>query len=210
MPKDNPKILLVEDEPDVCSSIQSYLGRRGFLISTTASGREALSLIPISKPDIIILDFTLEDLDGREVLRRLRLDDKETKVIVITGQLLPEEEIEKIVALGVCEYFHKPVSLEKLEGVINKILGRTAVYPTIKIKSKAKKQAQSSSVAHKLSNLLGVIRNKCENFTLNIKDGIYDDKSQEELVKMSVDIMTDVMETVDKATKVIDKIKKEK
>jgi len=208
MPKDNPKILLVEDEPDVCSSIQSYLGRRGLVISTTVSGKDALSLIPISKPDIIILDFTLEDLDGREVLKRLRADDKETKVIVITGQLLPPEEIDKILALGVSEYFHKPVSLERLAGVINKILGREDSYPRIKTKSRAKK-TPDSSVAHKLSNLLGIIRNRCENFTLNIKDGIYSDKSQEELVEMSAQIMRDVMETVDEAAKVVEKIKEE-
>lgn len=207
MSKDNPKILLVEDEPDVCSSIQSYLGRRGFLISTTASGSEALSLIPIAKPDIVILDLFLEELDGREVLKRLRAADKQTKVIVMTGQLLPPEEIDRIVALGVSEYFYKPVSLENLESVIYKILGRLDSHPIVKIKKSPQSQIPISSVAHKLSNLLGIIRNKCENFTLNIKDGIYDDKSQEELVKMSVDVMAKVMETVDDATKIIEKIK---
>lgn len=207
MPTDNPKILLVEDEPDVCGSIHSYLGRRGFSISTTASGKDALSLIPICKPDIIILDFTLEDLDGREVLKKLRATDKETRVIVITGQLLPPEEVDRIVALGVSEYFHKPVSLEQLANFINKIFGREDdSYPTIKTKARISKPLDSS-VAHKLSNLLGIIRNRCENFTLNIKDGIYSDKSQEELVKMSVDIMQDVMETVDEATKAVEKMK---
>lgn len=208
MSGNNPKILLAEDEPDVCSSIQSYLGRRGFVISMTASGKDALSLIPISKPDIVILDFTLEELDGREVLKSLRATDQETKVIVITGQMLPTEEIEEILALGISEYFHKPVPLEKLVGVINKILGREDFYPTIKTKGRTKKTS-GSSVVHELSNLLGIIRNRCENFTLNIKDGIYNDKSQEELVKLSVDIMNDVMEKVDEAVKVVEKIEEE-
>lgn len=209
MQKDHPKILLVEDEPDVCSAIQAYLGRRGFVISTTASGQEALSLIPIARPDMIILDFTLEDLDGREVLKRLRANDRETKVIVITGQLLPGEEIERIRTLGVCEYFHKPVSLEKLEGVINKILNRAVSQPTLKIKKKAGKPFSGSGAAHKLSNLLGAIRNRCEIFTLNIKDGIYADKTSVELVTMSTEIMTDIMKTVDQAAKVIEKTKEE-
>lgn len=208
MPQNNPKILLVEDEPDVCSSIQSYLGRRGFMISTTASGKDALSLIPISRPDIVILDFTLEELDGREVLKSLRAADQETKVIVITGQLLPPEDVDKIIALGVSGYFHKPVSLEQLAGVINKILGREDSYPATKMKSRITKTLDTS-VAHKLSNLLGIIRNRCENFTLNIKDGIYNDKSPEELVEVSVDIMNDVMEKVDEAVKVVEKIKEE-
>ena len=96
MSKIQPKILIVEDEPDIAGTLQSYLGRRGFQVSTTASGLEALLLIEISKPDVVILDFSLNDLSGQDVLKRLREKDQQTRVIVITGQMLPEEEIARI------------------------------------------------------------------------------------------------------------------
>ncbi len=61
MSKEQPKILVVEDEPDVCNSFQSYFGRRGFLVSTTPSGTEALTIIKSSQPDLVILDLKLAD-----------------------------------------------------------------------------------------------------------------------------------------------------
>ncbi len=216
MTKLHPKILLVEDEPDVCSSLQSYFGRRGYQVSTTASGTEALTLIKVSKPDVVILDFALNDLNGQEVLRRLRQHDKKTKVIVLTGQMLPRPEIERIQSLGIVAYLTKPVILEKLAELVSQATGGIVtpeapkVVKTTKTLARAGAQEEDDTrraIVHKLSNLLGIIRNKCENFTLNLDDGVYKDKSQEELVKMSVDIMTDIVETVDQATSVVEKIK---
>lgn len=212
MRKEPPRILVVEDEPDVCSYIQSYLGRRGYLISTTSSGSEALSIIEIIKPEVVILDFLLNDLDGREVLKRLREHDKKTKVIVVTGQQFPRQEVKKIYSLGISEYLVKPLLLDKLEHIIQQVIGGGFTSQIVFPKKVAKREtkASASSIVHKLSNLLGIIRNKCENFTSNIEDGIYKDKPNKELVDMSVEIMSDIMDTVDRASEVVDTIKRKK
>ena len=211
MTKIQPKILVVEDEPDVCNSLQSYFGRRGFLVSTTPSGTEALSIIKTSKPDIVLLDLKLaeeNDLNGVEVLKRLREHDKETKVIIITGQLFKDEEIEKIRSLGISEYLHKPIELEKLQSLLESILGRK--FPSeapVKItKPTGPEDISLSSIAHELSNLLGIIRNKCENFTLDLEEGIYKDKSDKELLRMAVEIMNIIITTVDRAAQAVEKI----
>ncbi len=207
------KLLVVDDEPDICTTVQRYFGKRGFIISTTGSGREALSMIKASAPDLVLLDITLNDLNGIDVLKNLREYDKETKVVIITGQMYPPEEVEQIVQLGVSGYEHKPLILEDLERLVNQVTGHKSVGPRLIETKRAPVKAEKDSsgvIRHKLKNFLGIIRNKCENFTLNLRDGIYDDKSQEELVKMSVEIMTDIMETVDKSTEVVEEIRDNK
>jgi two-component system nitrogen regulation response regulator GlnG len=211
MSKDQPKILVVEDEPDVCDSFQSYFGRRGFLVSTTPSGSEALTIIKTSKPDIVILDLKLSDetdINGVDVLRTLRKNDKKTKVIVITGQMFNDKEIDKIRSLGISEYLHKPVGLEKLQKIIERVLDKKlpSKSPVKATKSKEPAEASLRSIVHELSNLLGIIRNKCENFTLDIEDGIHKDKSDKELLKMAVGIMNIVINTVERATQAVEKI----
>lgn len=216
MTDENLKILIVEDEPDICSRMQSYLGRRGFLVSTTSSGKEALSMIKVVKPDVVLLDLKLRDFDGREVIQALRQYDTQTKVIVITGQLLEPEEIETIHSLGISAYFHKPLSLEEMGKAIQEILGKKVSPPIISSKNQSLRPANATcqkslpSVVHELSNLLGVIRNRCENFTLNIKEGLYKDKTDKELVQMALEIMQGVEKTIDKAAKVVESIAKDK
>lgn len=207
--KDKIKLLVVDDELDICTAVQSYFGRRGFIVSTTGSGHEALSMIKTAKPDLVLLDITLNDLNGVEVLRKLREHDKETKIIIITGQMYPESQIQEIIELGVSGYENKPFVLGQIERLVCEAIGRKLPVPIIKIKKKRLKDVKVSKrdTVHKLSNLLGIIRNKCENFALNVEEGVYNDKSDEELVKMSVQIMKDIEDTVDRAMNVVDEIK---
>ena len=120
----NLKLLIVDDEKDICASAQAYFVKRGLNVSTAGSGLDALFVIPIFKPDVIILDLTLNDLNGVDVLRKLRENDRETKVIVITGNLYPQERIEEISALGVSAYLNKVrFGLAELEEIINRVTG---------------------------------------------------------------------------------------
>jgi len=212
MDKRRLKLLVVEDEPDVCTTTQAYFGKRGFLVSTTGSGLEALSMINASNPDIVLLDIALKDLSGLDVLRRLREYDKNTKVIIVTGQMYPDEQIQEVFKLGVSGYEHKPIILEEIERLVNQVVGRKPP-PAVVIAKKKKEvfeRIPKNSIVHKLTNFLGIIRNKCENFTLNIEEGIYKDKSAEELVKMSVSIMKDIEDTVDRSMEVVEQIKENK
>ncbi len=112
--KAQPKILVVDDEPDIIASFQSFFGRRGFLVSTAASGKDALDIIKISRPDLVFLDLTLPELTGKEVLKELRTFDKKTKVVIITGHALESEDEEEFRSLGISAYLNKPIVLEKL------------------------------------------------------------------------------------------------
>lgn len=205
-------MLVVEDEPDVCTTTQTYFGKRGFLVSTTGSGHEALSMINASKPDIVLLDIALNDLSGLDVLRRLREYDKNTKVIIVTGQMYPDEQIQEVFKLGVSGYERKPIILEEIECLVNQVVGYKPfpAIPESRTEIEVVEKIPRNFIVHKLTNFLGIIRNKCENFILNIEDGIYKDKSAEELVKMSVSLMKDIEETVDRSMKVVEQIKENK
>ena len=213
MSASQPKILIVEDEPDISSTLQSYLGRRGFQVSTTASGLEALSFIDIVKPDVVILDFALNDLNGREVLRQLREKDQQTQVVIITGQMLTDDEVDGVFNFGISSYFSKPVILEKLGRVVGDLTGRDVSAVPLQAPSSNKViQPEISffrSDIHKLINLLGIIRNKCENFVLSRDEGIYKEKSDCEMLAMCVEILREIPEAVDTALDAVERIRQE-
>ena len=211
MPKKSPRILVVDDEPDITATVQSYFGRRGFLVNTAASGKDALEIIKSSKPDLVFLDLTLPEMTGKEVLQKLREFDQKTKVIIITGHTLESErEDQEFRSLGIVAYLNKPLILEELARIAESVLGNkfsTKEAERYKFVRRAE-PLSVSEIAHRLKNLLGNMRNSCEVFLLNKKDGIYNDKSSEELEKMSEEIIRDVIKTVDQAMEVFDKEKK--
>lgn len=127
---------------------------------------------------------------------------------MITGQFLKEEETEEILALGVSEYLNKPILLEKLQNMLEVILGRKiSSEPSVQVcKPQESKDISLGPITHELSNLLGVIRNKCENFTLDIEDGISKNKSDKELLKTAVEIMNIIIVTVDRAAQAVERI----
>jgi len=206
MTKENPKILIVDDEVDITATFQSFLGRRGFMVNTTASGKDALEIIKVSKPDLIFLDLALHELSGQEVLKALREYDKGTKVVIITGHTLDsEQERERFLSLGADAYLNKPVSLKDLEKMVYSMLGGDFTQPFITSDEPIERRdALDSSLVHRLSNLLGIIKNKCENFTLSVEEGVYKTKTDQELINMSVDIMHDVINKVDQTMEVLE------
>lgn len=211
--KAQPKILVVDDEPDITASFQSFFGKRGFLVNTTASGKVALEVIKTSRPDLVFLDLILPEMSGKDVLQKLRKHDKETKVIIVTGHTLESEEEDKeFQSLGISAYLNKPIVLLELAKIVEAILDdKFSVKDFEKYKfTREKKLSSVSDIAHRLKNLLGNMRNQCEIFLLNKKDGIYHDTSDEELQRISDEIIADVIKTVDQAMEVFEGIKEEK
>lgn len=210
--KVQPKILVVDDEPDITASFQSFFGRRGFLVNTTASGKDALNIIKTSRPDLVFLDLTLSEMHGTEVLKELRQYDKRTKVIVVTGHTLESErEDQEFQSLGISAYLNKPINLERLLEIVESILGnKFSPKDFEKFKLIRQTEQSLSSVAHRLKNLLGNMRNQCEVFLLNKRDGIFNGKPEKEMEKMSDEIIEDVIKTVDQVMEVFEGIKEEK
>ncbi len=84
---------------------------------TAASGSEALKLIKESKPELILLDVRMDDMDGLQTLEEIKKIDKKIKVIMVTG-VDDAESMKKANDLGAKGYIHKPLILEELEKVV--------------------------------------------------------------------------------------------
>ena len=89
-----PSILVVEDEKNIARAVRDRLAKEGFEVSSVNSGREALSVLEQSLPDLIILDLLMPGMDGYEVVRRVRSDERTRAVKILLLTVLPEEEKE--------------------------------------------------------------------------------------------------------------------
>jgi DNA-binding response OmpR family regulator len=119
------RILVVEDDPDIAELVQRYLSKAGFTTERVASGREALDLIGVKLPDLLVLDLMLPHLDGLEICRRVRAHDKTAHIpiIMLTARA---DEAERIVGLeiGADDYLAKPFSPNELVARVRALLRR--------------------------------------------------------------------------------------
>jgi DNA-binding response OmpR family regulator len=121
---DVARILVVDDEPKIVQLVRDYLERAGFAVSTARDGTEALMRARQERPDLIVLDLGLPELDGLEVTRRLRRDSG-VPIIMLTAR---HEETDKVVGLelGADDYVTKPFSPRELEARVRAVLRRQA------------------------------------------------------------------------------------
>lgn len=107
------KILIVDDEVDIASSIQYVLRQEGFQTLLAHDGVKAMELAENEKPDLIILDLMMPGIDGYEVCRRVRSTDQKTPILMLTART---SEIDTVVGLelGANDYIPKPVRLREL------------------------------------------------------------------------------------------------
>ena len=111
------KILVVDDEPAVCSLLKEFLGKKGFNVVTASSGEEALEKFKKERPILILLDIKLPGMDGIMTLKRVREMDEKVGVIMITS--VEEQEVfEEAKKLGAYEYVVKPFDLDYLENCV--------------------------------------------------------------------------------------------
>ncbi len=191
------KILVVEDEFDVCSVLQSFFGKRGYDVSVTASGAEALRLIPALKPDLVLLDIILEELSGIDVLKKLRACDDQVKIVIMAGQLLEEEALRAVQAMGVVEYLQKPIVLSQLEAIVVKALDGKHGCLTGSVLALPADAGPLSVRMHKIVDLLGMIRVRCEGYVLDAEKGFYENNPPDHQRQASVEVMKDVVAKVD-------------
>ena len=118
------RVLLVEDDPSTSKSIELMLSSEGFNVYATDLGEEGLDLGKLYDYDIILLDLGLPDMNGYDVLKKLRLSDVSTPILILSGQSDLEDKV-KALGFGADDYVTKPFHKEELVARIHAIIRRS-------------------------------------------------------------------------------------
>jgi two-component system, OmpR family, response regulator len=118
------RLLIVEDEPNILELLAASLRFAGFGVNTAGNGTDAVAAVQRHRPDLIVLDVMLPDMDGFDVVRRLRGGGSDTPVVFLTARDATEDKIRGLTAGG-DDYVTKPFSLEEVVARIRAVLRRT-------------------------------------------------------------------------------------
>jgi DNA-binding response OmpR family regulator len=119
------KILVVDDEDDILHFLEMVLKEKGYQVTTASGGHEALTRAQIDKPDLVLLDIMMPQMDGWEVLKLLRVDE-DTRRIPVAMLSARTEAKDRVQGLqeGAIDYICKPFSLTELLGKIEAIFAQ--------------------------------------------------------------------------------------
>jgi Response regulators consisting of a CheY-like receiver domain and a winged-helix DNA-binding domain len=118
------RVLVVDDEANITDLVGTALRYVGFEVATATTGREAIERARAFRPELIVLDVMLPDLDGFEVTRRLRGEGLRIPVLFLTARDATEDKVTGL-TLGGDDYVTKPFSLEELVARVRAVLRRT-------------------------------------------------------------------------------------
>ncbi len=122
------RILVVDDEPNITDLVATALRYEGFEVDTAHDGRTALDKAVSFRPQLLVLDVMLPDLDGFEVARRLRQDGRRVPMLFLTARDATEDKVRGL-TLGGDDYVTKPFSLEELLARVRAVLRRVTASP---------------------------------------------------------------------------------
>ena len=125
MGENGKRVVCIEDEPEMIDLVRLILGRRGFEVMGANGGLEGLALVASVKPDLVLLDLMMPDMDGWEVYQRMKSDEalREIPVVVVTAKA---QSIDKVLGLHIAkvdDYITKPFGPQELLESVEKILG---------------------------------------------------------------------------------------
>ncbi len=136
MAQTNSSILVIEDDREIGTLLEIHLQDRGHLVSRAEDGLAGLALAQDGEFDLVILDLMLPGLDGMEVCKRIRKDDRHLPILMLTAR---SEEIDKILGLelGADDYLTKPFSIRELLARTSALLRRSNLAETQKEETSA-------------------------------------------------------------------------
>lgn len=104
-----PRILVVDDESDVAELLRLVLGKKGFEVQAASSGMEGLARAQSTLPDLVLLDIMMREMDGWEVLKLLKLDERTRAipVVILSARAEPRDKIRGLQE-GAVDYVTKP------------------------------------------------------------------------------------------------------
>lgn len=122
---DLPKITIIDDDTDLVEAVRNFLRRHSFEVTTAYGGIEGLKVVEENRPDLVILDMMMPDMDGIQVLLKIRGNSriKDTSVIMLTAKDTQPDRISAL-EMGAYEYITKPLDthmlLRQIENVLRK------------------------------------------------------------------------------------------
>jgi len=124
-PQQSKLVVCIEDEPDMIELVRLILGRKGFEVKGAIGGRSGLELIEQEKPDLVLLDLMMPEMDGWEVYQQMKANEhlRHIPVIVVTAKA---QSIDKVLGLHIAkvdDYITKPFGPQELLDSVNKVLG---------------------------------------------------------------------------------------
>jgi two-component system, sensor histidine kinase and response regulator len=162
----SPKILVVDDQPVNVQLLKRKLEREGIQVIAAYTGQDALNLVSVEKPDLILLDVMMPDMDGMDVCLRLqeKEDTRSIPVIFITARSSKESKLEGL-AVGAVDYITKPIDLDETLARVQTQLRFVAINrEMIDLQRRLQESRRAATVgavtqgiAHNLNNLLGVV-----------------------------------------------------
>ena len=125
MNADSKRVVCIEDEPEMIDLVRLILGRKGFDVIGADGGVEGLETVRREKPDLVLLDLMMPDMDGWEVYQQIKADDdlRDIPVVVVTAKA---QSIDKVLGLHIAkvdDYITKPFGPQELLESVEKILG---------------------------------------------------------------------------------------
>jgi DNA-binding response OmpR family regulator len=115
------KILIIDDEAQMCEFIKSYLEKRGYEVIVSLTGKEALEVYPKVNPDLVLLDLGLPDTDGRSILKEIKAKMPQIKVMVVSAYK-DQATQDELIKLGADYFLGKPFMVPKLYELIKDIV----------------------------------------------------------------------------------------
>lgn len=122
--KAEARVLVVDDEPNIVDIVSMALRYNDYDVVTASSGREALEAVSASKPDMIVLDVMMPELDGFEVAKRLGEQRSDIPILFLTARDTTDDKVRGL-TIGGDDYMTKPFSVEELLARIGTILKRS-------------------------------------------------------------------------------------
>jgi DNA-binding response OmpR family regulator len=121
------RVVCIEDEPEMIDLVRLILGRKGFTVIGADGGIEGLETVKRERPDIVLLDLMMPDMDGWEVYQQIKADPelREIPIVVVTAKA---QSIDKVLGLHIAkvdDYITKPFGPQELLESVEKILGMT-------------------------------------------------------------------------------------
>jgi CheY-like chemotaxis protein len=115
------RVLVVDDDPNVGAMLRDLLTTLGYVVKNAVRGAEALLLVPVFEPNVVLLDLQMPGMSGIEVLDHLRRDYPGLPVIIVTGNE-DEELARRTMRGGAFDYVSKPFTVEVLDRVVTAAL----------------------------------------------------------------------------------------